>query len=318
MSAAASTPEKPIRFRVIPAETGMTLRNLLVRRVRELDRDAASELVKAGGVYVNRLRIRLPMVRVAAGERITVYREALRSEALEPSALQIRHRDAEFVVIDKPAGIAVAPTRGTARGTLSEALGNLLESEGVARPYVGVVHRLDQGASGLVVLTTRGAANASLHQQFVDHEIRRTYVLLVDGDPPDEHVCDAGLAHTSNGGVRIAKPGEPSYKAATTRFRRLGVREHEGRTRVLVQAELETGRTHQIRAHAAHSGFPIVGDRRYGEPSASPSKRGQAPVDLEAVERLCLHAHKLQFVHPQTGEPLAFESSLPAWAGSIE
>ncbi|TPV93451.1 MAG: RluA family pseudouridine synthase [Myxococcales bacterium FL481] len=317
MIATAKAPEKPVRFRVIPAETGMTLRNLLIRRVRDLDRDTAAELVKAGGVYINRLRIRLPMIRVAAGERVTVYREALRSSPLEPSALQIRYRAPDFVVIDKPAGVAVSPTRGTARGTLSEALASRLESEGVARPYVGVVHRLDRGASGLVVLTTRSAANASLHQQFVDHDIRRTYLILVEGQPPDELRCEAPLAHTSQGGVRIAKADEPSAKPAVTRFRRLGTREFDGQRRNLVQAELETGRTHQIRAHAAHAGFPVVGDRRYGAPPPL-SRLGAAPVDLEFVECLCLHAWRLRFNHPTTGEPLEFTSPPPAWAGVVE
>lgn len=133
---------KARRFRVIPQEQGLTLRNLLVRRVRELDRERAAELIRAGGVYVNRLRVRLPQVLVAPGERVTVYLEALAAEPMALERLAFVHRDPEFVVLDKPAGVPVSPVRETAVGCLSEALIRELEAEGVTRPYVGVVHQI--------------------------------------------------------------------------------------------------------------------------------------------------------------------------------
>src|SRR5690606_24799687 len=163
----------PKRFRVIPQEQGISLRNLLVRRVRELDRESAGKLIRAGGVYVNKLRIRLPQVLVAAGERVTVYLEALEAQPLDPQLLRFVPRDPEFVILDKPAGVPVSAVRETAVGCLSEALVHALEAEGVVRPYVGVVHRLDRGASGLVLFTIRSVANKSLHKQFVEHSIRR-------------------------------------------------------------------------------------------------------------------------------------------------
>ncbi|MEE9383503.1 MAG: RluA family pseudouridine synthase [Nannocystaceae bacterium] len=290
----------------------MTLRNLLVRRLRGLDRDQAANLVKAGGVYVNRLRVRLPMVRMAPGERVTVYRRALEVRALAVNDLSIVYRDPSFMVLDKRSGVPVAPTRSSARGTLTEALIEMLKAEGVERPYVGVLHRLDRGASGLVILTTRGAANASFHRQFLTHEIRRTYRVLVSGEPPEAVRCDAPLLLLQTGGVKIASAGEPSAKPARTRFRRVGVRTHGGQVRVLVEAEIETGRTHQIRAHAAHLGFPVVGDRRYG--ATSSAARPAVPSDLSAERGLCLHAWRLGFAHPHTGEALELESPLPRWA----
>ncbi|MCA9699292.1 MAG: hypothetical protein KC431_17335, partial [Myxococcales bacterium] len=96
------------RFRVIPQEQGMTLRNLLTRRVRDLDRKQAAILIRAGGVYVNRLRVRLPQILVAPGERITVYLEALDAVPVDPQSLNFVHRSPEFVVVDKPAGVPVA------------------------------------------------------------------------------------------------------------------------------------------------------------------------------------------------------------------
>jgi RluA family pseudouridine synthase len=309
-------PSKPKRFRVIPQEQGMTLRNLLARRVRELDRESASELIRAGGVYVNKLRVRLPQILVAAGERVTYYLEALAAEPLDPARLQFIHREQDFVVLDKPAGVAVSPVRETAVGCLSEGLIHALEAEGVARPYVGVVHRLDRGASGLVVFTIRSVANKSLHKQFVEHSMRRGYRLRVrpskPGAPPAEIRCEAPLVK-QGGGVAIAEPGAAGAMSAVTRFRHVAevpssvpgstVAEH------LFDAELETGRTHQIRAHAAHLGLPIVGDHRYGgsEPAAADSEAAEH-------ERLCLHAWTLDFTHPRTGEALHFEAPLPEWA----
>ena len=300
------------RFRVVPQEQGMTLRNLLVRRVPALDRNRATEVIRAGGVYVNRLRVRLPQVLVAAGERVTVYPEALDSSPLPLERLVFAHRDPEFVVLDKPAGVPVSAVRETALGCLSEALIRALEAEGVPRPYVGVVHRLDRGASGLVLFTIRGVANKSLHKQFRDHEIRRCYRVRVRAGAGVESIptaitCDAPLLERHEGGVTVA-PGDPQAKSARTHFRHLaalGDREH------LFDVELETGRTHQIRAHAAHLGFPVVGDRRYGGEAAAgePSEDG--------VDRLCLHAHSLRFTHPRTREIVEVRAALPAWAGEV-
>jgi 23S rRNA pseudouridine1911/1915/1917 synthase len=320
----AMTNSRPKRFRVTPHEQGSTLRNFLSRRVRELDRESTSKLIRAGGVYVNKLRVRLPQVLVAAGERVTIYLEALDAQPFDHERLSFIHRGEDFVVIDKPAGVPVAATRETAVGCLSEALVHRLESEGLTRPYVGVVHRLDRGASGLVLFTIRSVANKSLHKQFVDHSIRRGYRIRVrpkpdGGSPPAEVRCDAALIKLGEGGVEVAAPGTTGAQVAVSHFRHVaevpplsgtGPSEH------LMDVELETGRTHQIRAHAAHLGFPVVGDRRYGPaPESAPDAGAPEPDTHEHEhERLCLHAWTLDFRHPQTGASLHFEAPLPDWA----
>lgn len=310
---------KARRFRVIPQEQGLTLRNLLTRRVRELDRERAAELIRAGGVYVNRLRVRLPQILVAPGERVTVYLEALAAKPMALERLVFVYRDPEFVVIDKPAGVPVSPVRETAVGCLSEALIRELEAEGVTRPYVGVVHRLDRGASGLVLFTIRSIANKSLHRQFREHSIRRGYRVRVRTDaswlPPaggEEFHCDAPLIKLHEGGVRLGDAGDSRAKPAMTHFRWVfseassedGMQEH------LLDVQLETGRSHQIRAHAASLGCPIVGDHRYGR---NPAQSAESESD-SARDRLCLHAWTLDLVHPRTGEALHLESPVPDWA----
>jgi len=302
---------KPKRFRVVPQEEGQPLRNVVRRRVADLDRERAAELIRAGGVYVNRLRVRLPHVLVAAGERITVYVEALDAEPLDPDALVFVHRDPSFVVLDKPAGVPVSAIREAAVGSLSEALVHRLEREGTKRPYVGVVHRLDRGASGLVLFTVRGVANKSLHKQFRDHRIRRSYRILVrPHDPaqvPASIRCEAPLIKLREGGVEIGQAGDGRSKPAVSQFRRLGTRAGDH----VYAVEIETGRTHQIRAHAAELGLPIVGDRRYGGAAVA----SETTTDAHgAHDRLHLHAHALRFDHPLSGEAIALESTLPEWA----
>ena len=268
---------------------------------------------------------------VAAGERVTVYLEALDAQPFDPDRLVFVHRDEDFVVVDKPAGIAVSPVRETAVGCLSEALIHKLEAEGITRPYVGVVHRLDRGASGLVLFTTRSVANKSVHKQFVEHEIRRGYRIRVRplpgrGAPPAEFRCDAALVKRREGGVVVAAPGVAGAMPAASRFRHVAEvppLSGEGPSEHLLDVELETGRTHQIRAHAAHLGFPVVGDHRYGEPApnagpGSSGGAGEASDDDDEGgdehERLCLHAWTLDFSHPLTGAAIHLEAALPDWA----
>jgi hypothetical protein len=171
-----------VRFRVIPTEDGLALKTLLGRRLQRPQADATS-LIRAGGVYVNELRIRVPGVRVAKGERITVYPGADRVDRLPPEALRFVHRAPGFCVIDKPHGVPAEPTRASCLGTLTDALVRLLEREGVLRPYVGVVHALEPRAAGLVMLSTRGSSDTNQRGKLAAHPVRRTYLLETRAGP---------------------------------------------------------------------------------------------------------------------------------------
>lgn len=299
----------PVRFRVVDSEAGTMLGSLVARRLGDLTAAAGRDLVKAGAVYMGHLRVRVPTVRVVAGERITVYPDALRHRALPSAAVKFVHRDPTFVVLDKPPGVPVAQTKQSARGTLSEALRRVLGQEGMQRPYVGVVHRLDRGASGLVLLTIRDVANRSLHRQFTEHGIDRRYRVLVHGDPPAAATCEAPLLEQRDGKVCIASDGQARAKSARTEFRRLDSAAPAGQA--LLEATLQTGRTHQIRVHAAHLGYPVVGDAKYGASDAGAPMQGTTP-------ELALHAWRLRFEHPLTGEPLDIRSQPPQWAAISE
>ena len=280
----------------------MMLAQLVARRLPRTTIDAAKDLVKAGAVYMGHLRMRVPTVRVAAGERISVYPEAIAQETLPGDAVAVVWRDADFVVLDKPAGVPVSATRESARGTLSEALRRMLESEGVVRPYVGLVHRLDRGASGLVLFTVRSVANASVHKQFAEHAIGRRYRVRVHGEVSETFACEEPILELHSGTSKISHDNAHARAAATRFRRRAPAVAIEGTS--LVEAVLETGRHHQIRVHAAHLGHAVVGDRRYGTD--------------DGASRLHLHAAELHMTHPADGRALEIVAPLPEWARAVD
>ncbi|MEM9460170.1 MAG: RluA family pseudouridine synthase [Myxococcota bacterium] len=334
---------RPVRFRVVDSEDGTMIHQLIARRLPQLGVAQARALVKSGAVYLGHLRVRLPTVRVAAGERVTVYPQALDKQQLAPEAVRFVYRDPAFVVLDKPPGVPVAQTRDSARGTLAEALRRVLVGEGVLRPYVGVVHRLDQGASGLVLFTVRSVANKSMHRQFVEHRITRRYRVRVHGEPPEQLRCDAPLIELRHGRVRVARDGESRARSALTLMRRIEPVDPqvEGQRAALLEVELQTGRTHQIRVHARALGFAVLGDRKYGDRGSGGAGGAQAADRADGADRsdraggaggaggidgtggakgdaelsrLYLHADRLAFENPLSGEPIELRAPCPAWA----
>ncbi len=278
------------------------LGHLVARRLPGTTLDHGKALVRAGAVYMGHLRIRVPTARVAAGERISVYPEALAEQELPDDVVCVVWQDDDLVVLDKPAGVPVSATRQSARGTLSEALRRRLEADGVLRPYVGLVHRLDRGASGLVLFTVRSVANVSVHRQFAEHAIERRYRLRVHGEVAPAIDCDAPILELHSGTAKVA-PDSPHARAARTHFVRLAAAVAiEGTS--LLEARLETGRHHQIRVHAAHLGHPVVGDRRYGRDDGAP--------------RLHLHAAHLRLHHPADDRIVEIVAVLPEWARAVD
>jgi 23S rRNA pseudouridine1911/1915/1917 synthase len=311
-----------VRIRVAATEEGLMLGNLLARRIPELDLERARELVRAGGVYCGGIRTRTPQTRVVEGERIEVHLAADTRPSFDPEALHVVHHADDLLIAYKPPGVPVQATRTSARGTLAEGVRRWLERQGVARPYVGVVHRLDQRAEGLVLFTVRSALGKSVHRMFVEHRIERTYLAEVHGEAPTACELDAPIVETATG-ARLGHAHEPGAKPARTTVTRLELRPASEGVTSLVRAELSTGRTHQVRLHLAGAGLPIVGDHRYGRDAPAPAPAGPgtelgddddgtaAPHD---PLRLCAAA--LRFSHPRTGAPLAFAAPLPAWAAN--
>jgi len=276
--------------------------DLAVSAVAEISRAHAQRLISDGRALVEWHRARASD-RLRGGESIRVELSAppdptLRGESIP---LRIAYEDAEMLIVDKPAGLVVHPSHGHATGTLVHALVGRAEERGerlgsiagVGRP--GIVHRLDKQTSGLILVAKTDAAQASLMQQFGARSVEKEYLALVRGDPPAPRGrIEAPVGRDPRDRQRMAVVG--GGREAVTEYETLG----SGGGHALLALHPRTGRTHQLRAHLAYLGLPIVGDLRYGG--------GIGPGGLE---RQFLHAARLAFAHPFTDERVEVASELP-------
>ena len=210
-------------------------------------------------------------------------------------ALSIVHLDDSLAVVDKPAGLVVHPAPSHQGPTLVSELGELLGG-GSEPERPGIVHRLDKGTSGLLVVARDDETHAALQEQVRDREVERIYLALAGGRLASRTgTIDAPIGRAARQRHRMAVSGAAS-RQARTHFTAIELLPRE----TYLEARLETGRTHQIRAHFAAIGHPLTGDATYGG------------ADRYGLERQFLHAHRLSFRHPRGGEPLSFSSPLPA------
>ena len=209
--------------------------------------------------------------------------------------LRVVHLDEALAVVDKPAGLVVHPAPSHQGPTLVDELAGILGG-GADPERPGIVHRLDKGTSGLLVVARGDEVHAALQEQVRERQVERIYLALAGGRLGSRTgTIDAPIGRAARQRHRMAVSGAAS-REARTHFTVLELLSRES----YVEARLETGRTHQIRAHFAAIGHPLTGDETYG---------GAVRYGLE---RQFLHAHRLAFRHPQSGERLAFESALPA------
>jgi 23S rRNA pseudouridine1911/1915/1917 synthase len=277
-----------------------------------ISRNRSAELIEAGRVRVNGAppRKRDP---VAMGDRLDVEIPAPEPSPLNSQdiPLDIHYEDRDLLVLDKPAGLVVHPAPGHREGTLVNALlhhvGDLSGIGGVLRP--GIVHRLDKDTSGLLLVAKHDESHRRLADALRLRTIRRVYLAACWGHlAEDEVVVDAPVARHPGDRKRMAVV--EGGRRALTRFRR----REPWRAADLLRAELETGRTHQIRVHLLHLGHPVVGDAVYAprrERGFSGPERAWAAELARRTPRQFLHAAELRFEHPMTGAPMAFSAPLP-------
>jgi 23S rRNA pseudouridine1911/1915/1917 synthase len=307
-------------------EAGERLDRFLARRLPELSRSRLQALIRAGRVARDGVTVAGLGQRTKAGETYAVEMPAPEPAAPQAQAmpLAIVHEDADLIVVDKPAGLAVHPGPGHAAGTLVNALiahcgASLSGIGGVRRP--GIVHRLDKDTTGLLVVAKNDRAHRGLAEQFAAHgadgRLERRYLAIAWGTPERRRgAIDAALARSRANRTKIAVVSEAAGRRAVTRYEVLATYPQGAAKPLasLLRLTLETGRTHQVRVHLAHIGHPLLGDLTYGAGfKASARKLGEeAQAALAALGRQALHAAELTFMHPVTGKRLRFASSLPA------
>jgi 23S rRNA pseudouridine1911/1915/1917 synthase len=298
----------------VAEDTGERLDAYIAARVSGLSRTRIAHLLEEGSIRLNG-RIPKKSERPVAGDSIEIDVPAPTPSALEaePIPLDIRYEDADLLVIDKPAGMVVHPSLGHAAGTLVNALlhhvGDLAGIGGVKRP--GIVHRLDKDTSGLMLVAKTDAAHRGLSAALKRREIRRLYLTAAWGHlKAERQTVDAPIARSPSNRRRMAVV--EGGRAAVTHFRRI----ERWRAADLIEARLETGRTHQIRVHLESIGHPVVADRDYGgggeRRAGGGPDRSWAREFAAMVPRQFLHAAELAFVHPLSGELLTMVSELPA------
>jgi 23S rRNA pseudouridine1911/1915/1917 synthase len=301
-------------FAVTAADAGVRLDRFLQARAADLSRTRLQALIAAGRVLVDG-RPRKASHRIRGGEAVSVEVPPPAPLALvpEPIPLDIVYEDDAVLVVNKPTGLVVHPGAGHATGTLVHALlwhcgSSLSGIGGVRRP--GIVHRLDRGTSGLLAVAKSDAAHTGLTRQLKARSVERRYLCLVHGSVREpEGVIETPIGRDPGNRLKMAVRPPGAGRLALTRYRVLE-RFRDPAPLTLLAVDLGTGRTHQIRVHLAHLGFPVVGDRTYRRRPAGLLDATLA-ARVTALGGLALHAQRLGFTHPETGARLRFEASLP-------
>jgi 23S rRNA pseudouridine1911/1915/1917 synthase len=283
--------------RLIATAAAARLDRFLAEHAEDLSRSAAARLIKSHLVRLNG-QAADPADRVVAGDVVDFeIPEAYVAEAAgEAIPLEIVYEDEDLAVVDKPAGMVVHPAPGHHTGTLVHALlgrgGGWSAVGGVTRP--GIVHRLDKGTSGLIVVARNDVSHRALSAQLKDRSLSRTYMAIVRGRVKDDAgELEGPIGRDPRDRKRMAVVSGGRF--ARTRYQVIDRR--PGHT--LLRCDLDTGRTHQIRVHLAALGHPVTGDAEYGGEEAGAS-------------RPMLHAWRLRLRHPRTGEEMSFEAAPPA------
>lgn len=302
-----------LEFVIGPEHEGMRLDRFLASEVPQHSRSRIQRLIEGGHVTLPRVKAVKANVALREDDLVTIELPDVEPSALEAEDLpiEILHDDADVVVVNKPAGMVVHPAAGHGRGTLVNALlhhvKDLSGIGGETRP--GIVHRLDKGTSGVMVVAKHDKAHQELARQFHDREVEKEYVALVWGIVHARKRIDAPIGRDPGNRQKMSSR---SRRARTAVTRVTWARHLPGVS--LLRVAIFTGRTHQIRVHLSAIGHPIVGDALYG------GVRRRVPGSLRAVLRLdrpFLHAERLVFTHPGTGERLEFTAPLPAHLLSV-
>ncbi|MFA5514918.1 MAG: RluA family pseudouridine synthase [Desulfuromonadales bacterium] len=286
---------RTFRFLPVAEFAGMRLDQYIPTQAAELSRTMVRRIIELGGVHVGGRRIRRASHPIQAGEQVEIFLDGASLDPWRLESTDVLYRDRFLLAINKPSGIETQPTPARYRGTLYEALQVFLRDpfRPQQQPEIGMAQRLDRETSGVILFSIHPRAHRGLTEAMGGRGAKKTYLALTQGQPPAAGEIRSLLARgrADNRMKSVACGG----KEAITRYRLL-----EGFDEAsLLEVQILTGRTHQIRVHMAEAGHPILGDRRYGGPKVLRSS---------AIPRLMLHAWQLQLRHPVTGEDLRLEA----------
>ncbi len=300
-------PESSLNI-IVPVElAGRRFDQALAELFPDYSRSRLTTWIKSGAALLDGV-VAAPRQIVRGGEAIELVVKMEREIGAQAQdiPLDIRHEDADVLVVNKPAGLVVHPGAGNADGTLQNALLHH-DPKLVQIPRGGIVHRLDKDTSGLMVVARTMRAHTSLVEQLSARAVHRQYAAIVYGSMISGGRVDAAIGRHPHD--RLKQAVREDGRDAVTHYR---VRERF-RAMTLVECRLETGRTHQIRVHMAHVRHPLLGDSQYGGLLKLPKAAGPEFIAaLRAFKRQALHAERLEFLHPKSGKTIAVEAERPA------
>ena len=301
-------PARAENFTVEKSLPGGRLDTFLRTKFPAVSRGAMQRLIEQGHIRVNGQATK-PTHTPRAGDQVEIHWPDARPAEAQPEEmpLDILFEDKSLLVVNKPAGLVVHPAAGHEEHTLVNALlhhcaGQLSGIGGVARP--GIVHRLDKETSGCLVVAKNDETHLALSKQFAERQVKKIYNAIVCGEPArDSGEIRAAIARHSTHRKRMAVRDDDSGRAAHTSWRVL----EKLNAAAFVEAQIHTGRTHQIRVHFEFLGHPVVGDETYG------AKQNKKLAELTGytAPRVMLHSRELSFIHPRTEKEMSFESPLP-------
>lgn len=300
----------PVTWHAGPAEAGLRLDVAVASQLEDVSRAQVKKWIDDGRVRVDGRPARASRL-CREGELLEVDVPAPSPPTPEPEDIRVAilYEDSDIVVVDKAAGMVVHPSPGHPRGTLVNALlahcDDLSSIGGVERP--GIVHRLDVGTTGVLVVAKNDRAHRRLSTQFQERLVSKSYVAVVHGITPPEVVIDRAIGRDPHHRTKISSRSHRA-KTAVSEMRRIECLPASS----LLAVRIHTGRTHQIRVHASEAGFPLVGDTDYGAPRQPPPGMSQADFRvLREFPRPALHAAALELDHPTTGERMKLEAPMP-------
>lgn len=307
--------ETPVSsFTVAEMDAAKRLDAYLSEQINGWSRSRLQRLIDDGDVLVNEKAIK-PSYKIRHGDRIEVELTEVPAAKFEPEniPLDVVYEDEQLAVINKPAGMVVHPGSGVQSGTLANAIAYhfnfehsaIIESGTELR--VGIVHRLDKDTSGLIAVAKNDRVHEALSDQFRSREVYKSYVALVHGSPRENSgTIDAPIGRSKHNRLRMKVAGHGRAALSLWKVRR----RYEKFT--LLDVEIKTGRTHQIRVHLASINYPVVGDEIYNEGRDNTIGDVSIRNAVKSMNRFFLHAEKLAFTHPSTNERLKFTQPLPS------
>ena len=309
---------KTIEFSINKKNNGERLDVFLSREINNLTRSYIKKLIEQNNVKLNEISSTSPSTKIKTNDKITI--NILKEENFKiiPNniKLEIVYEDKDLLIINKPKGMVVHPGAGNYNNTLVNALtykykNNLSDVNGGSRP--GIVHRIDKETSGLLVVAKNNLTHSNLGKQFSDHSIKRKYQCLVWGVIRPLSGRIETLISRNKKNRQLMTVSDVSGKKAITNYKTIKVFDVKDIPKIsLVECELETGRTHQIRVHLKYKSTSLLGDKQYGKKNIKFKKINKDFLNkLLALDGQALHAQTLEFIHPTKKKWVSFKSNLP-------